>query len=104
MENSTLCVINENCAYKVHPRQNFKFPDSARDYPVFEATTEPTNPSKSGYALNSFLSNNEETNVEEYTRKSQEKFKFLAIIVCCVIWTLAAITITLCMLKMVDIV
>ena len=103
MENSTLCVINENCAYKGNPRENCKFPDSAREYPVFEAAIEPTKPSKSRYAVNSFLSN-EETNVEEYTRKSREKFKILAIIICCVIWTLAAITITLCMLKMADIV
>ena len=103
MENSSVCVINENCAYTANVPEDWKFPESATDYPVFAATKETTKPSKLRYIIKSFLSP-EETNAEEYNRKSREKFKFAAIIICCVIWTLVTIIITVCMLKMVEIV
>ena len=103
MENSSVCVINENCAYTENVPENCKFPDSASDYPMFVATTETTKPNKLPYVEKSFHCT-EERSVEEYKRKSREKFKFVAIIICCVIWTLATIIITICMLKMVEIV
>ena len=57
MENSSVCVINENCAYTANVPENCKFPDSASDYPVFVATKETTKPNKLRNVSNIIITN-----------------------------------------------